>query len=179
MSVDKQEIMKAICVRLVEGQSLRRILREGGDEGFPKLSTFYDWLDEDSDLGRSLTEQYTAARVRQADTFADMLQDIAEDGTNDYMAAKGDKAYEVNGEAIARSKLRIETLKWTAAKQRPRKYGERLDIESKTEIEVKHTLEQPKLIELANALRNAPLALPSVAEAEYTEVPPDDFGDLL
>lgn len=163
--------MAEICQRITCGESLRRILK---GEGMPSLSVFYDWLDEDSEEGRSFTEQYACARVRQADTFADMMNDIAEDGTNDWMAS--DEGYKVNGEAIQRSKLRIDTLKWQAAKLRPKKYGERIEQAIEQTVEVKHSLEAPKLVELAAALRNAPVKL---IEAQYSEVPPEDGSDLV
>jgi len=68
--------------------------------------------------------QYTRAREVQADTLIDETLDIADDSTNDWMERRGQIVE--NGEAIQRSRLRIDTRKWIAGKMRPKKYGERI-----------------------------------------------------
>jgi hypothetical protein len=66
-------------------------------------------------------EQYAHARDSQADTLADEILDIADDGSNDYMG--DDETY--NGDAVARSKLRVDARKWIASKLKPKKYGDK------------------------------------------------------
>ena len=79
----------------------------------------YRWLDANEDFQK----QYTRARERQADSFVDLLPDIADDATNDsFTDDNGNVRFDA--EAVARSKLRIETRKWLAMKYRPRTYGE-------------------------------------------------------
>lgn len=64
--------------------------------------------------------------------FDDVL-DIAEDGTNDWMERHNfdgaETGWHINGEAVARSRLRIDARKWMAGKLKPKKYGEKLDID--------------------------------------------------
>jgi hypothetical protein len=92
----------------------------------PHRSTIYEWLLDPA--YQTFSDSYTRARELQADTHVDEMPDIADDGTNDWME-QHDKdgnliGWRVNGEAIARSKLRIDTRKWTAGKMRPKKYGD-------------------------------------------------------
>ena len=73
------------------------------------------------------SDKYARAREIQAEIRADELLDIADDATNDYMAreAKSGKTFIVaDHENIQRSKLRVDTRKWIAAKLLPKKYGD-------------------------------------------------------
>ena len=64
--------------------------------------------------------------------MADEIMNIADDGTNDWIEQNGDEAartaYKYNGEAVARSRLRVDARKWVAAKLLPKKYGEKVDV---------------------------------------------------
>ncbi len=126
-----QGMADRICERLSLGESLRSIC---ADDDMPSQSTVYRWLDRDDEIGTAFREQYARARERQADSIFDECQEIADDGTNDWME-KRDKdgaliGWVLNGEHVQRSKLRIETRKWQAAKLKPKKYGEKIDITS-------------------------------------------------
>lgn len=112
-------IADKICDALVDGRSLRSILL---DETMPASSTVFKWLNQQP----IFAEQYARAREAQADTLADEITDIADDGSNDYMG--NDDKY--NGDAVARSKLRVDARKWVAAKLKPKKYGDKLDLTS-------------------------------------------------
>lgn len=64
--------------------------------------------------------------------MAEEILDIADDATNDWMADNYDEGktpgYELNGENIQRSKLRVDTRKWLMAKMKPKRYGDKLDV---------------------------------------------------
>ena len=65
--------------------------------------------------------------------MADEILDISDDGSNDYMAVTRkdeSEAWQLNGENIQRSRLRVETRKWLMAKMKPKVYGEKLDVTS-------------------------------------------------
>ncbi len=68
------------------------------------------------------SEQYAKGCEARAHYWADEMLDIADDGANDYMQREG-KEY-VNGEAIARSRLRVDTRKWLLSKMLP-KYADK------------------------------------------------------
>jgi len=89
----------------------------------------FRWLASDE----AFREMYARAREAQADTLFDEILDIADDARNDWMekrSAEGEQVgWQENGEAIRRSQLRIDARKWMAGKLRPKKYGDKLDVE--------------------------------------------------
>jgi len=77
------------------------------------------------------TEKYTRAREEQAETYADMIVDIADespeinvirDKEGNVIETKIDSGY------VAYQKQRIESRKWTAMKLKPKKYGDRMQL---------------------------------------------------
>lgn len=118
------EVFTAICERIAEGESLRAICC---DEAMPNTSSVMRWLAAEG--AENLREQYARARDAQADYIFDEILDIADDATNDWMEVNGDDgAYRLNGEHVQRSRLRIDARKWMAGKLRPKKYGDKLDL---------------------------------------------------
>lgn len=136
----KQEIADEICARLADGESLRKICL---DDHMPPRRTVFGWL-----LNPKLEEfkhQYTYAREIQAESFADEMNDIADDASNDYMETVDNETgaiigYKLNGEHINRSRLRIDTRKWIASKLKPKKYGEKVEVEHSGGVNLKHSL---------------------------------------
>jgi hypothetical protein len=125
-----QDIADRLCERLADGESLRSICDE--DE-MPNKATVFRWLAKFPDF----SDQYARARETQADSLFDEILAIADDGRNDWMKRNGDdERWTENGEALRRSQLRVDARKWMAGKLRPKKYGEKLDIEQKTTHEV-------------------------------------------
>jgi hypothetical protein len=65
--------------------------------------------------------------------LADELLEIADDGTNDWMKRFGkdgeDLGWALNGEHIARSRLRVDTRKWLLSKCLPKVFGDRIATE--------------------------------------------------
>jgi hypothetical protein len=118
-----QKTADLICMMLSEGMSLRQILKADKVGVLPAQSTVYEWLLRHP----SFAEQYTRAREEQADTNADEILDIADEMPPEYTDKDGktslDQTY------IAWQKNRIEARKWTAAKLRPKKYGDRVALE--------------------------------------------------
>jgi len=88
--------------------------------------TFYDWVE----LNEKNKQQYLRAREQQADVLVEEIIEIADDSTNDTKTiTKGKELVEVeNTEWTNRSKLRVEARKWIAAKLRPKRYGDKLDV---------------------------------------------------
>lgn len=116
-----------ICTRISEGESLRRICM---DDGMPDKTTVLRWLSTQPEF----RTQYAHARELQADALAEECLDIADDGSNDWMEqhdAEGNSlGWKLNGEAVQRSRLRLEQRRWYASKLAPKKYGEKLDLTS-------------------------------------------------
>lgn len=127
-----QEIADEICDRLTKGESLVKMC---DDEHMPNPATVYRWLA----VHDSFREKYTSAREAQADAIFDEILDIADDGRNDWMENVDDEGavlgYKFNGEAARRSQIRIDARKWMAGKLRPKKYGDKLELEHSGSIE--------------------------------------------
>jgi hypothetical protein len=132
---EKDKIMKEICLKISDGQSLRQICR---DKKMPHRVTILRWLNED--------EEYAADTARARSLQADALDDDIQDVINEIR--RGDIDYNA-GKAV------IWGLQWRAAKLRPEKYGEQkkvIDVNiSKAEDWIKNELvvvqEQKKLIQ--------------------------------
>jgi hypothetical protein len=116
-----QEIGDAICEQIVMGCSIRTICIQ---EDMPAVSTLYRWLR----LVPEFEKQYARAKEDQADALAEELLDIADDGRNDWMEARNAQGevigWKENGEALQRSRLRVDTRKWLASKFKAKKYGD-------------------------------------------------------
>lgn len=120
MTQFSDELFDRICERIAGGESLLAICR---DEDMPAQSTVFKWLS----LRPDVAEKYARAREAQADALFNEILDIADDARNDWMERNGENSagYELNGEHIQRSKLRIDARKWMAGKLRPKVYGEK------------------------------------------------------
>jgi hypothetical protein len=110
-----------ICERISNGESLRQIC--DGDD-MPAASTVFLWLSADS----AFSEQYARAREAQADAIFDEILLIADDGRNDWMERKNEEDANM-GWRENRSRLRIDARKWMAGKLRPKKYGDKIELE--------------------------------------------------
>lgn len=121
-TIYSDDLADRICVRLALGESVRSICK---DDDMPSQALIYVWLNRNP----SFLEQYTRAREEQAETHADQIVDIADetpallevrDKEGNVVDIKLDSAY------IAWQKQRIDSRKWNASKQRPKKYGDRV-----------------------------------------------------
>jgi hypothetical protein len=97
----------------------------------PDASTIFNWLTQHE----YFSSKYARARDIQAELGFDYLQEIGDDGTNDWMTANDpdNPGYKANGENIQRSKLRAETLRWRLEKLKPKKYGPKVETTLRTE----------------------------------------------
>lgn len=100
-----QERADLICEQLALGKSLRTIC--AADE-MPSIATIFNWIRRYPEF----LEQYTRAKEESADALTDEMVDIADDKTGDPQ----------------RDRLRVETRKWIAAKLKPKRYGDKVDL---------------------------------------------------
>lgn len=99
---------KKICTRIANGESVKSISR---DSKMPSTSMIYRWLlDEDKKEFRDI---YNFSMDVRTEGLADELIEISD----------GDDQGEVQ-----RDRLRVDTRKWIAAKLKPKKYGEKMDL---------------------------------------------------
>lgn len=113
-----------VCARLEMGESLRKIFVS--DNRPMSNTTFFKLLREDEDKN----ERYRYAREIQAeDMFEEMLEIADEANLDATIDSKG--RVQIDGEAVQRSKLKVDTRKWVLSKLQPKKYGDKLDIDAK------------------------------------------------
>jgi hypothetical protein len=97
----------------------------------PAVSLFWKWVLIDTQDGGQLEDKLASAREKGIEALLDEVVDISDDGTNDWMEREydsGDTKIVLNGEAVQRSKLRIETRVKLAQMLKPKKYGAKLDL---------------------------------------------------
>ena len=122
-----QEVFDEICLRIAEGESLRKICK---DEKMPNITTVWHWLNNNE----ALDKQYARAREEQAETLVDEIIDISDEKKDDtYLDEEGNEV--INQEVIARSRLRVDARKWVASKLKPKRFGDYTKIQA----EVKDT----------------------------------------
>lgn len=118
-----QALADAICSAIVEGKSLRAICEA---EAMPDKATVLRWLADESRA--DFCDQYARAREAQADTLAEQMLQIADDGTNDTQV-DDEGNVRIDHDHIARSRLRVDARKWLASKLAPKKYGDKVTTE--------------------------------------------------
>jgi len=108
------ELGDEICARITNGESLRKIC---SDENMPATQTIFCWIR----AHETFHDQYAQARDEQADTYADEITQIADDANSKDSAA------------VNKARLQVDARKWVAAKLKPRKYGDRVDVDIKSD----------------------------------------------
>jgi hypothetical protein len=121
-----KELVDEICSRLAMGESMRTVCK---DDKMPALTTVFRWLREKPEF----KSQYDLAKRESADAMSEEILDIADNGVNDWMETHygkdGDEVgWRLNGEALGRSRLRVDTRKWYMSKIMPKKYGDKVDV---------------------------------------------------
>lgn len=140
-----QEIAEGICERIASSNDgLSKICKEFD----VSTVTVFAWLKDNAEF----LNTYTRAREAQADFLADEIIEIADDSRNDTVTImKGDTAIEIeNKEWTSRSKLRVEARKWVAAKLKPKKYGDKIDVTTDGD---KITTQKETFITLSNGTK--------------------------
>jgi hypothetical protein len=84
------------------------------------VSTVYLWLMRHE----AFSEAYARAREEQADTFADEISAIADEPPPNDEKGRTDSGW------VAWQRNRIDARKWVAAKLKPKRYGEKVDVTS-------------------------------------------------
>lgn len=114
------EVGDKIAAMLLEGDRVKDVCKSLGIG----IEKFYQWLRSNNDF----EILYARAKEEQADQMADDMLSIADESGDDYITdANG--VERVNNEAVQRSRLKIETRKWLAAKFKPHKYGDHQQVD--------------------------------------------------
>ena len=100
-----QEVADEICMMIADGKSLDATLRV---KGMPSRGTVIRWTQDNPQF----QADYARAREHQADTFADAVVQIAD---NPKLTPEN-------------KRVMIDARKWAAGKQRPTKYGDKVEL---------------------------------------------------
>lgn len=106
------QLATRICAELAVGKSLRTILKE---DDMPSMSTVFNWLADKTKP--EFLEQYARAKEEAADALADDIQDISDKVLQ--------KVYDP-----ASARVAMDGKKWIAAKLKPKRYGDKLDLDA-------------------------------------------------
>ena len=95
--------------------------------------TVYRWLESNPDF----RARYSRAREGLMDFYAELILKIAFDESGDILIDQdGDKSKTVANHAkVQRDRLKVDSLKWTAARLFPKRYGDKMDLLAPTETE--------------------------------------------
>jgi hypothetical protein len=94
-------------------------------DDMPDRVTFYRWMKGNEEL----CNKYARAKEDQADFLAEEILEIADNKDGDTVPTEfGEAGNAVN---VQRSRLQVDARKWIASKLKPKKYGEKLDIDQR------------------------------------------------
>jgi hypothetical protein len=131
------ELGDKICALIsTSPYGLSRICAENDD--IPKRA----WIVQRLFDTPAFAAKYARAKEAQADLFAEEIIEIADTPVEATKTTlKDGKTETVTGDAVDRSRLQVDARKWLAGKLRPKKYGDKLDIEQSGNLTV--TINKP------------------------------------
>lgn len=115
-----QDAIELVLELLQQGESLRKAAKQAK----VAPSTFLLWCERDE----KLAERYARARSMGADLEFDRLNDAAAE-----LPPVNDKGQIDNG-WVQWKRLQIDTMKWTLAKKRPERYGDKMEHQHTGEV---------------------------------------------
>ena len=122
-------VAEAICARLSKGEPLASICR---DPGMPPVRTVSEWKARQE----TFSADFARARDEGFDAIAlDCLEIADMTGRDTKLTDAGNSI--PDSEWIARSRLRVETRLKLLAKWCPKRYGEKLEVESSGEARLR------------------------------------------
>ena len=126
----KKDAISEILSRIMEGESVRRILSLDRDHAkLPSNVEFLEWVQEDDDLAK----QYARAMEWRAESMLEdtiTIADYTGDDFEESINAEGEIVVKLNKDAILRARLRVEARQFYAGKMAPKKYGTKIDLTS-------------------------------------------------
>lgn len=130
-----KDVFDRICEQIADGASLRSVCRQ---ESMPSKSLFFRFMREHPEH----VDQYTRATEERCVALAEDALDICDDGSNDWMESNdpNNKGYELKGEHIQRSKLRVETRKWFLSKLKAKVYGDKSAVELSGSVDIAQSI---------------------------------------
>lgn len=120
----KAKAIKIIFDGMYNGKSCRSILDKADRNILPSYRIFLEWISNDTELSK----HYIHMRDARADKIFDEILIISDKSEKDVTEKDGVKT--INHNIIHRNRLQIDARKWVLAKMNPKKYGEKLEVET-------------------------------------------------
>lgn len=136
------EIATQICDLLAEGKSMVKACEI---VGVSRRNVAY-WLQHKPEFAKMTID----ARGEWTDDIVDQIMEIAQDEEKDFNTRR----------------LMIDSIKWIAGKQRPKKYSDKFLIEHNGAVEHKHTIAEMTDAELEALIRDGRSRAISASEGE-------------
>ncbi|MDF0521522.1 hypothetical protein P0R31_30190 [Bradyrhizobium yuanmingense] len=117
------EVVDAICDQMVNGKGLLKIC---ADENMPGRTTIYRWLATNPEFRKRFAE----AREALMDFYAEQILNVAFDESGDVILDQkdGKTSAVANHAKVQRDRLKVDSLKWTAARLFPKRYGDKMEL---------------------------------------------------
>ena len=112
---EKRKILDELYPELEKGKGVNTVCK--ANKHFPSASNIDAWI---KGLGEKELDKYTQARARGVHSAFEEITTIADE-------------CEPDRDAIAHAKLRIDSRKFAVSKLNPEKYGDRTNVDLKTE----------------------------------------------
>lgn len=142
-----KELATELCNLIASGHTINQAAHKCG----LARQTVIAWAMKGADPESSLiwfTTMYDAAIQTRLEVWADELNEIADDGSNDWYEREskdGSKTWiAADQEHINRSRLRVDTRKWLLSKLSSKKYGDKVEHTGEDGGPIKVVLEWAK-----------------------------------
>ena len=124
------ELAERFCAEIATTTKGIRTICESDD--MPSVSSILKWLNENQEF----STLYARAKEMQSELIVDEMINISDNRVNDDTPFTG-------ANHIQRDRLMIDTRKWIASKLKPKKYGDKIDVDlgvnPETEIIIRGT----------------------------------------
>ncbi len=117
-----KEIVSAICAELAQGKSLRTVCKA---DDMPAMSTVFTWLRDHKEFA----EQYAQAKEEATEAKLEELDDIGDEA----IQASRMVDPKASGAIVQAYRLKADNIKWYMSKIKPKKYGDKLDLDAKVD----------------------------------------------
>lgn len=119
------DMQDAILLRVIDGEGIAQITR---DPAMPSKAIVFRWLA----ANEAFRQAYEIAAKLRGEHMFEQALDIANAEPPRVIVQTGENTTEsrVDPGAVQHAKLKVDTLKWAAAKLNPKKYGDKIDVTS-------------------------------------------------
>jgi len=121
----KDNAIKLIFEGIYNGKSARSIIDNSNRDVIPTFFTFNEWLSNDNELSK----QYARVCEMRFDLIFEEILNIADNVGQDIIITKDGQEI-INHHIINRDRLRVDARKWALSKMNPKKYGDKLEVDS-------------------------------------------------